>query len=47
MRSPALAARSESVATPAVMPAQDYADLLRHYQDIWAPIARDIDAAKK
>lgn len=48
MRSPALAAKIRNVGyTPAVMPAPDYADLLRHYHDIWAPIARDIDAAKK
>lgn len=48
VRSPALAAQIRSVGyTPAVMPAKDYANLLRHYQDVWGPIARDIDAAKK
>ena len=48
MRSPTLAVQIRSVGyTPAVMPARDYANLLRHYHDIWAPIARDTDAAKK
>ena len=48
VRSPALAAQIRSVGyTPAVMPAQGYADLLRHYQDIWTPIARDIERGEK